>query len=142
MKSLCNTATSHYLSILHLVMYIFQWHSLKLSSSLLPLLCPQVHSVHVHLYPCLAKRFINNIFVDSISAQSVSSVTQSCPTLCDPMNHSNPGLPVNHKLPEFTQTDVHRGGDAIQPSHLLWSPSPLPGQPEDFKWETRCIPKG
>ena len=45
-----------------------------------------------------------------------SSVAQSCPTLCDPMNCSTPGLPVHHHLPEFTQTHVHRVGDAIQPS--------------------------
>ena len=43
-----------------------------------------------------------------------SSVAQSCPTLCDPMNHSTPGLPVHHQLPEFTQTHVHRVSDAIQ----------------------------
>ena len=48
-----------------------------------------------------------------------SSVTPSCVTLCDPMNHSVPGLPVHHQLPEFTQTHVHRVGDAIQPSHPL-----------------------
>ena len=53
-----------------------------------------------------------------------SSVTQSCPTLCDPMNCSTPGLTVHHQLPEFTQTHVHRVGDAIQPSHSLSSPSP------------------
>ena len=53
-----------------------------------------------------------------------SSVTQSCPTLCDPKNRSTPGLPVHHKLPEFTQTHVHLVGDAIQPSHPLSSPSP------------------
>ena len=53
-----------------------------------------------------------------------SSVTQSCPTLCDPMNRSTPGLPVHHKLPEFTQTHAHRVSDAIQPSHPLSSPSP------------------
>ena len=53
-----------------------------------------------------------------------SSVAQSCPTLCDPTNHSTPGLPVHHQLPEFTQTDVHRVSDAIQPSHPLSSPSP------------------
>ena len=53
-----------------------------------------------------------------------SSVAQSCPTLCDPMNRSTPGLPVHHQLPEFTQTYVHRVSDAIQPSHLLSSPSP------------------
>ena len=48
-----------------------------------------------------------------------SSVTQSCPTPCDPMNRSMPGLPVHHQLPEFTQTHIHRVGDAIQPSHPL-----------------------
>ena len=53
-----------------------------------------------------------------------SSVTQSCLTLCDPMDCSTPGLPDHHKLPEFTQTHVHRVGDAIQPSHPLSSPSP------------------
>ena len=53
-----------------------------------------------------------------------SSVTQSCPTLCDPMNRSTPDLPVYHQLPEFTQTHVHRVGDAIQASHPLSSPSP------------------
>ena len=55
---------------------------------------------------------------------SISSVAQSCPTLCDPMNHSTPGLPVHHQLPEFTQTQVHRVRDDIQPSHPLSSPSP------------------
>ena len=58
------------------------------------------------------------------SRAQVSSVTQSCPTLCDPVNHSMPGFPVHHQLPEFTQTHVHRVGDAIQPSHPLLSPSP------------------
>ena len=51
------------------------------------------------------------------STYQFSSVTQSCPTLCDPMNHSTPGLPVHHQLPEFIQTHVHWVGDAIQPSH-------------------------
>ena len=57
------------------------------------------------------------------SSVQFSSVTQSCPTLCDPMNHSTPGLPVHHQLPEFTQTHVHRVSDAIQASHPLSSPS-------------------
>ena len=52
-----------------------------------------------------------------------SSVTQSCLTLCDPMNRSTPGLPVHHQLPESTQTHIHCVGDAIQPSHPLLSPS-------------------
>ena len=53
-----------------------------------------------------------------------SSAAQSSPTLFDPMNPSTPGLPVHHKLPEYTQTHVHRVNDAIQPSHPLFSPSP------------------
>ena len=53
-----------------------------------------------------------------------SSVAQSCPTVCDPMNHSMPGLPVHHQLPKSTQTHVHWISDAIQPSHPLLSPSP------------------
>ena len=53
-----------------------------------------------------------------------SSVAQSCPTLCDSMNRSTPGLPVHHQLPESTQTHVHRVSDAIRPSHPLLSPSP------------------
>ena len=60
-----------------------------------------------------------------------SLVTQSCPILCDPMNHSMPGLPVHHQLPEFTKTHVHQVGDAIQPSHPLSSPSPpAPNAPQ------------
>ena len=49
-----------------------------------------------------------------------SSVSQSCPTLCDLMNRCTPGLPVHHQLPEFTQTHVHRVSDAIQPSHPVF----------------------
>ena len=52
-----------------------------------------------------------------------SSVAQSCPTLCNPMNRSTPGLPVHHQLLESTKTYVHRVGDAIQPSHPLLCPS-------------------
>ena len=63
------------------------------------------------------------LFLGTISVQ-FSSVSQLCLTLCDPMNHSTPGLPVHHQLPEFTQTHVHRVGDAIQPFHPLSSPSP------------------
>ena len=66
---------------------------------------------------------IRLIFILQGSVQ-FSSVTQSCPTLCDPMNRSTPGRPVHHQLPEFTQTHVHGVGDAIQPSHPLSSPSP------------------
>ena len=54
----------------------------------------------------------------------IRSVTQLCPTVCEPMNRSTPGLPVHHQLPEFTQTPVHRVSDTKQPSHPLSSPSP------------------
>ena len=67
-----------------------------------------------------------------------SSVAQSCPTLCDPMNRSTPGLSVHQQLLEFTQTHVHRVSDAIQPSHPLSSPSvpaPNPSQHQSlFQW--------
>ena len=70
--------------------------------------------------------------------QQFSSVTQSCPTLCDPMNSSTPGLPVHHQLPEFTQTYVHPVSDAIQPSHPQSSPSPPAPNPSQhqslFQW--------
>ena len=62
-----------------------------------------------------------------------SSVAQLCPTLCDPRNRSTPGLPVHHQLPEFTQTHVHRVGDAIQPSHPLSSPSPPAPDPSSIR---------
>ena len=67
-----------------------------------------------------------------------SSVAQSCLTLCNPMNHSTPGLPVHHQLPESTKTHVHWVSDAIQPSHPLSSPSPPAFNPSRhrgiFKW--------
>ena len=58
-----------------------------------------------------------------------SSVTQSCATLCDPMDCNTPGLSIHHHLPELTQTHVHQVGDAIQPSHPLSSPSLLQSLP-------------
>ena len=64
-----------------------------------------------------------------------SSVAQSCPTLCDPMNRSTPGLPVHHQLPEFTQIHVHQVSDAIQPSHPLMSPfPPAPNPSHHMRW--------
>ena len=68
-----------------------------------------------------------------VNSVQFSSVTQSCPTLCDPMNRSTPGLPVHHQLPEFTQTHIHRVSDAIQPSHPLSSPSPLAPNPSQHQ---------
>ena len=63
----------------------------------------------------------------------IRSVAQSCPTLCDPMNRSTPGLPVHHQLPEYTQTHVHRVSDAIYPFHPLSSPSPPASNPSQHQ---------
>ena len=77
------------------------------------------------------------------SSVQFSPVTQSCLTLCDPMNRSMPGLPVHHQLPEFTQTHVHRVSHAIQPSHPLSSPSPPAPNPSQHQGlsneSTLCI---
>ena len=73
-----------------------------------------------------------------ISSVQLSSVAQSCPTICNPMDRSTPGLPVHHQLPEFTQTHVHWVADAMQPSHPPSSPSPPAPNPSQhqglFKW--------
>ena len=70
------------------------------------------------------QRSIVQFFGGNIVLRMLSSVAQLCPTLCDPMDCSTPGLPVHHQLPEFTQTHVHQVCDAIQSSHPLLSPSP------------------
>ena len=74
----------------------------------------------------------------ALTSLQFCSVTQSCLTLCNPMNRSTPGLPVHHKLPEFTQTHDHRVSDAIQPSYPLSShspPAPNPSQHQGlFQW--------
>ena len=78
------------------------------------------------IYTCLPTNFSS-----FLTLFQFSSVAQSCPTLCDPMNHSTPGLPVHHQLLEFTQTHVLWVSDAIQPSHPLSSPSPpAPNPPQ------------
>ena len=73
---------------------------------------------------------ISYVFLNS---DKIRSVAQSCMTLCDPMNHSTPGLPVHHQLLEFTETHDHRVSDAIQPSHPLSSPSPLAPNPSQHQ---------
>ena len=69
----------------------------------------------------------------ALDSDQIRWVTQSCPTLCNPMNRSTPGLPAHHQLPEFTQTHVHRVSDAIQPSHPLSSPSPPAPNPSQHQ---------
>ena len=84
--------------------------------------------------------FEHDIFksLSMFSSVQFSSVVQSCPTLCNPMNCRTPGLPVHHHLSEFTQTHVHRVSDAIHPSHPLSSPSPPALNPSQhqslFQW--------
>ena len=74
----------------------------------------------------------------TMASVQFTSVAQSCQTLCDPMNHSTPGLPVHHQLPEIIQTHTHWVDDAIQPSHPLSSPSPPAPTPSQhqglFQW--------
>ena len=76
--------------------------------------------------------------IERTTSVQFSSVAQSCPTLCEPMNRSTPGLPVHHRLPEFTQIHIHWVSDAIQPSHPLSSPSPPAPNPSRhqslFQW--------
>ena len=76
------------------------------------------------------KYYLNN---EQLSSVQFSSVSQSRSTLCDPMNRSTSGLPVNHQLPEFAQTHVQRVSDAIQPSHPLSSPSPPAPNPSQHQ---------
>ena len=75
----------------------------------------------------------NIVLKVQFSSVQYSSVAQPCPTLCNPVNCSMPGLPVHHQLPESTQTHVHRVGDAIQPSHPLSSPSPPAPNPSQHQ---------
>ena len=100
---------------------LLQHHSSKAST----LLCSAFFIVQLS-YPYMTAG-------KTISSVQFSSVAQSCPTLCDPMNRSMPGLPVLHHLPEFTQTQVHRVSDAIQPSHPLSSPPLLPPVPPSIR---------
>ena len=81
----------------------------------------------------LERERTGHIFYFNFISVQFSSVTQSCPTLCDPMNHSTPGLTAHHQLPEFTQTHVHQVSDAIQPSHPLSSPSPPAPNPSQHQ---------
>ena len=95
-------------------------------------------SIYWMLNTCTLPRTWNvyNSYDTLISFELSSVQSQSCLTLCDPMNHSTPGLPVHHQLPQSTQTHVHCVGDAIQPSHppLFPSPPALNLSQGLFKW--------
>jgi len=104
------------------------WLRVGMCKLLLNYLVP--NKIHIH--------WLTGNFCRNEKVIQFSSVTQSCPTLWDPMNRSTTGLPVHHQLPEFTQTHVHRVSDAIQPSHPLSSPSPPAPNPSQhqspFQW--------
>ena len=118
----------------------FQWEiKLDWESKIPPQKVPEPDGLSANFYQTFKEdlmRILQNIFFQkkwknrecspTFKKPSIqfSSVTQSCPTLWNPMNRSTPDLPVHHQLPESTQTHVHPVGDAIQPSHPLLSPSP------------------
>ena len=81
----------------------------------------------------IIKRVLQLYYRSDITQNVLQRVTQLCPTLCNPMNRSTPGLPLHHPLPEFTQTHAHRVSDAIQPSHPLSSPSPPAPNPSQHQ---------
>ena len=92
-------------------------------------------SIHAHIwgYPCGVYNLSWWAMAVSTNILYIRSVAQSCPTLCDPMNNSTPGLPVHHQLPEFTETHIHRVSDVIQPSHPLTSPFPPASNPSQHQ---------
>ena len=98
--------------------------------------CPCLNWIVLYLFFCY--KFFTYCCYKSFVRYQFSSVTHLCPTLCNPMNCSMPGLPVHHQLPEFTQTHIHRVSDAIQPSYPLLSPSPPAPNPSQhqslFQW--------
>ena len=88
-----------------------------------------MHMLVLHLY----LKHLDFMPPQHLELCKYSSVTQSCLTLCNPMNCNTLGLPVHHQLPEFTQTHVHQVGDVIQPSHPLSSPSPPAPNPSQHQ---------
>ena len=121
-SSQCCTVGTCCLSILYIEVYIYESQT------------PSPSHLHRRPFP-LATKSLFSVSVSILLFCSVqfSSVAQSCLSLCNPMNCSTPGLPVHHQLPEFTQTHVHRVGDAIQPSHPLSSPSPPAPDPSQHQ---------
>ena len=115
---------------LHTVIYYAVFHHLLSQEKVSSLQLPQFHSFnHVHRL-----KWMDYLWLPTLE---FSSVTQLCPTLCDPMDCSTPGFPVHHQVPELAQTHVHRVGNAIQPSHPLSSPSHafnLPQHQGFFQW--------
>ena len=123
------------------ICFVFITESLMLSIRLVVQMVVGLMDEWMNVWTSIKNVFISYCIIFHIqlfSSDQFSSVAQSCLTLCDPMNRSTPGLPVHHQLPESTQTQVHRVGDAIQPSHPLSSPSPRAPNPSQhhslFQW--------
>ena len=133
LSSLCNTAASHWLSTLHMVVYICQCYSLSFSRPLIPHLCSHVGSLHLYLYSYPAKRFISTIFLDSIymCSDQISRSVVSDSLRPHESQHARPPCPS-------PTPRVHPVSDAIQPSHPLSSPSPPAPNPSQhqglFQW--------
>ena len=100
-------------------------HQNKISPQLLIINPFEFLMLHYFLFGLIWRKYSQHFnSLDLFFSQSVSSLAQLCPTLCNPMDCSTPSLPVHHQLPELAQTYVHPVSDAIQPSHPLLSPSP------------------
>ena len=89
--------------------------------------------VCICMYTCMCIYVYKKTYISESLSVQFSSVTELCPTLCDPMNHSMPGLSIHHQLPEFTQTHAHRVSDTIQPSHPLSPTSPPAPNPSQYQ---------
>ena len=123
---------------------LLSWIAIKQMSNLITLSSVSYPLFFLFILSFISMYYILDILFWLILSSSISpsvqfsSVAQSCLTLCDPINHSTPGRPVYHKLPEFTQTHVHQVSDAIQLSHPLSSPSPPAPNPSQhhglFQW--------
>ena len=122
-----------YIHISPLFQILFQYRTFQsVEQSVLCYYNRSLLIIFFYIVACIYQSQSPNLSFPPPSVQ-FSSVTQSCLTLCDPMNRSMPGLPVHHKLPECTQTHAHRVGDATQPSHPLSSPSPPAPNPSQHQ---------
>ena len=116
----------NYTSYVHIMLYKEQNEPIKLHTLTRMNFTNMILNEKPHKNKCILSNSHHMTF-------QFSSVAQLCPTLCDPMNRSMPGLPVHHQLLEFTQTQVYRVSDAIQPSHPLSSPSPPAPNPSQHQ---------
>ena len=128
-----------WLGIFKLLSGVVWWHQYHWRSCVLPVqVFLQLHELQDQALSLWSGSTDSKTLDYQRTNPQFSSVTQSCSTLCDPMNRSTPGLPVHHQLLEFTQTHVHRVGNDIQPSHPLLSPSPPAPNPSQhqglFQW--------